>query len=215
MPVTPAAKAAALSQEANGPSDDDDDLQLAEEGPTSRSGRIARIIGALLVPAVVVAGVSYAGWLWVQRQYWVGVDQQNVAIFRGVNGEVLSMSLSQLETETTLAVSDLPDHYQEQLANGIQVDDEVAAERTVAMLQVQAQACRTARTQGRACTTVSSTWTTPSPTPSESSTSTATPSGSASPSPLGTPTPTPATTRAAPAPASTAPTTTLVALGAP
>lgn len=185
-------------------------------GPTSRSGRIARVIGALLVAAVVVAGVSYAGWLWVQRQYWVGVDQQNVAIFRGVSGEVLSMSLSQLETETTIAVTDLPDHYQELLANGIQVDDKAAAERTVSMLQVQAQACRYARTQGRACTTVSSTWTTPSPTASPT-TSGSSASGSASPSPVGTRTPTPATTRAAPAPApaSTSPATAVVALVAP
>lgn len=201
MPVTPAAKAAALSQEANRDThnDEDDELHLAEEGPTSRSGRIARILGALLVATVVVAGVSYAGWLWVQRQYWVGVDSQTVAIFRGVSGEVLSISLSQLDTDTTIAVTDLPDHYQELLANGIQVDDKAAAERTVALLRVQAQACRYARTQGQACQTVSSTWTTPSPTPS--STPSGSTSGSPSPSPSApitlSPAPTPATTRAA------------------
>ncbi len=187
LPVTPAEKAAALTKEATRPEGSgggedggEDDLTLAEEGPRSLPVRIARGFGILLAVAVVVGGISYAAWVWVQRQYWVGTDRGQVAVYRGVDQKLGPISLSQMETQTTIDVTDLPEHYQESLSAGIQVEDRAAADRLVTSLRVQAGACLWARAHDLPCRTVPDTWTPPSPSPSPSSS----PTGP-SPSPAG------------------------------
>jgi serine/threonine protein phosphatase PrpC len=183
IPVTPAAKAAALTKAATG--EDTDEVTLAEEGPRSRWGVIARVAAAVLVAVVVVAGGSYAAYAWTQQQYYIGEVDGEVTVFRGVDQDLGPISLSSPEEPTGIPVSDLPDSYQRSIAEGIGVSGREEADARVDELLLQATACRYARTEGQECRTVPDTWTAPTPTPSPSET----PSRTSTPSPTGTVTP--------------------------
>ncbi len=187
IPLSPAAKAAALTKEATRADDGDGDgVTLAEEGPRSRRGTVARVAAAVLVAVVVVAGGSYAAYAWTRQQYYLGVHDGVVSVFRGVDQDFGPFSLSSLEYETGIEVTDLPDSYQQNLEGGITLTKRADVEDRVRELALQATACRYARANGQACRTVASTWTpptAPSPTPSGSGTPTGTPTASTSTSP--------------------------------
>ncbi len=182
IPVTPAAKAAALTQSATGSDDADaDEVTLAEEGPPSRRGTVLRVAAAVLVAAVVVAGGSYAAYAWTRQQYYIGALDGQVTVFRGVDQDLGPISLSSPEEETGILVSDLPDSYQRSLQDGIGVSGRTGADERVDELRLQATACRIARENGRECRTVPDTWTPPPPAPSPSRS----PSPTRSPQPTG------------------------------
>ena len=183
IPVTPASKAAALSKEATGAENDDGDVQLAEEGPRSRRTTVLRALGASLLAVVVLVAGGYAAYAWTQSQFYVGVNDGRVAVFKGVDQALGPIDLSSAETTSGIDVDDLPDFYRGQLGRGITMSTRSDASALVRNLEVQAQACRYAKTQGQACTTVPSTWATPTPSPTP--TPTPTPSGSV-PTPTGT-----------------------------
>lgn len=191
IPVTPAGKAAALTQEAIG-APQTDEVELAEEGPPSLGGRLLRLGGALAVVGIVLAGGLYAAWLWVQTQYWVGVTDDVVVLHRGVDQGIGPIALSRVERTTTISPDDLPDMYQVRLTDGIDLASRSAAEELLGTLEVQARACRWFKTQGQPCTTVGDTWTPPAPTPSPSPSPSTSPSTSPSPSTSGTASPVPA-----------------------
>ncbi|QIM22354.1 serine/threonine-protein phosphatase [Phycicoccus sp. HDW14] len=175
IPVTPAAKAAALTKAATGVDDEDDEgVTLAEEGPRTRRGTALRVLAALIVTLVVVAGGSYAAYAWSQRQYYLAEQDGIVTVFRGVDQDLGPISLSSTEYSTTIPVDDLPASYQESIRRGIDVGSRREADDRVADLRLQAAACRYARSQDEACRTVESTWAPPTPTPSASGSSTAT-----------------------------------------
>lgn len=195
IPMTPAAKAAALTKAATGAADDeaeDDTVTLAEEGPRSRRTLVLRLAALVLVAGVVVAGGSYAAYAWSQQQYYLAANGGVVSVYRGVDQMLGPVSLSSEEFATTIAVDDLPPSYQESLERGIGVANRGDADARVQELRLQAEACRYARTQGETCRTVPSTWTQPTPTPTPSPSASASASASPSPSaslPLGTPLP--------------------------
>ena len=163
IPTTPAAKAAALTQQATGTDAHDEGVTLAEEGPRSRRATLLRLAALALVLVVVVAGGTYAGYAWSQQQYYLSEQDGVVAVFRGVDQTLGPISLSSPEYSTTIAVDDLPASYQDSLQNGIGVDDRAAADARVVELRLQAQACRWAQLNGEVCRTVPSTWTAPTP----------------------------------------------------
>ncbi|EAP97921.1 putative magnesium or manganese-dependent protein phosphatase [Janibacter sp. HTCC2649] len=183
IPVTPAAKAAALSHEASGGSADDD-IELADEGSRSRTTTILRTLGVALVAAILLVGGGYAAYSWSQAQFYVGVNDGRVAVFKGVDQTLGPLDLSQAETTSGIDVDDLPDFYRGQLDRGITMETRSDAAALVRNLEVQAQACRYAKSLGRSCATVPSTWTTPTPTPTPSGSPTVSPTG---PLPTGTP----------------------------
>ena len=194
IPVTPAAKAAALTEAATrGDDDTDEGLTLAEEGPRSRRGTLLRLGALLVVLAVVVAGASYAAYAWSQQQYYLAAEDGVVTVFRGVDQTLGPVALSSVEYSTTIAVEDLPPSYQQGLEQGIEVDDRAEADARVEVLRLQATACRWAQANGEACRTVPSGWTppapSPTPTPTPSASVTASPGASPSPSPSPTTTP--------------------------
>jgi PPM family protein phosphatase len=137
----------------------------------------------LVLPIVllllVVGGAAYGGYRWTQNQYYVGVDDGTVAIFRGVPQHVVGRSLSSVVEPTDVHASALPSFAQSQLSDTIAADSISDARQIVARLRLQSAACSTgASTEG--CPP----GTTPTPTPvtSASATATATTSTSASPS---------------------------------
>ncbi|QKE83175.1 PP2C family serine/threonine-protein phosphatase [Arthrobacter sp. NEB 688] len=185
VPVTPAEKAAALTKSATGADDaDDEGVTLAEEGPRTRRGIVLRVVAALVVTLVVLAGGSYAAYAWSQQQYYLGEQDGVVTVFRGVDQDLGPISLHAPEYATTIPVDELPDSYQQNIEAGIEASSRADADVRVAELRLQAEACRYARSQGDECRTVEPGWTppSPSPSPSGSASSSASPSPSASPS---------------------------------
>ncbi|MDF2145041.1 Stp1/IreP family PP2C-type Ser/Thr phosphatase [Knoellia sp. p5-6-4] len=182
VPLTPAAKAAALSREATGAADDDG-VTLAEEAPSAGPARWLRRGLALLLVLVVLGGGAYAGWYWVQRQFYVGVEDGQVAIFRGVSQDLGPIRLSKVEQLSSISTADLPDFYRTQVQNTITTSTLADAEERVNRLREEAVRCVSRKAAGGTCggtsaassTPTTTTTTTPGPTSPTSTTATATP----------------------------------------
>ena len=140
IPVTPAAKAAALSREASG-EDDGEDVTLAEEGPASGPGRWLRRLAVLVVALIVLGGGAYAAYAWSQRQYFVGAHDGNVAIYQGVTQDVGPISLSHVRSESDIRVDDLPDFYRTKVEDRVSTDTLKDAEALVSQLRTEALRC--------------------------------------------------------------------------
>ena len=169
IPVTPAAKAAALSRAASG-QEDVDEVPLAEEGGgRGRLRWLRRGLVALLV-LVVVAGGAYAAYDWSQRQYFVGAHDGRVTIFRGVSQDLGPITLSSVESESDVTVDDLPDFYRAKVDDTVSTDTLAEARDLVEQLRTEASKCAVRKAQGGSCTTGGGPFPTPSPTTSTTST---------------------------------------------
>jgi protein phosphatase len=178
VPVTPAEKAAALSREASGASDDDE-VTLAEESPSSGRGRWLRRGAVALLVLLVLGGGAYAAYDWVQRQFYVGVHDGSVAIYRGVSQDLGPISLSQVEEVSSISTDDLPDFYRNRVENTVSTGTLADARELVESLQAEAVRCVSRKAAGGACGS-GEPGSTPTPTPttttSGTTSSTTTPS---------------------------------------
>jgi len=186
VPVTPAAKAAALAREAAG---DDDDVVLAEEGP-SGPGRWWRRVAVLALVLVVLGGGAYAAYAWTQGQYFVGADGGKVAIYQGVSQDLGPVTLSHVQEPSDIAVADLPDFYRAQVEATISKNTLRDAQALVADLRIEASRCAVSRATGGTCS-------------SDGSPGTSTPSTTTTGATSGTTAPSSSTTTAPPSPTST------------
>jgi len=83
--------------------DDDDEEDYA---PHQEGRRRWPIVTTLLVVLVLlVGGGLYGGWRYIQGQFYIGVQDGNVAIFRGANQNVAGISLSSLAQRYDLPIS--------------------------------------------------------------------------------------------------------------
>lgn len=129
---SPAEKAAALTRHTQ---DEPEAPVLAEEDrPTALVSWVRRGFIGLAVLAVVGAG-GWASYEWSQRQYFVGDLDGQVTIFRGVSQDLGPWQLSRPETETDLAVADLPEYYRNRVHSTLTADDAADAEALVVDLR--------------------------------------------------------------------------------
>ncbi|MEU4643156.1 PP2C family serine/threonine-protein phosphatase [Micromonospora sp. NPDC023814] len=130
---TPAARASALSAPRppapeEPPAGDDDE----PERPKRRPVRAAATTLALLV---LLGGAVFGGWSYTQRQYYVGATEEGqVAVFRGIQGEIAGMDLSTVHSTSPADLDDLTLAAQEQVKQGIPAKSEPDAERRLAEL---------------------------------------------------------------------------------
>jgi serine/threonine protein phosphatase PrpC len=142
IPVTPAAKAAALRDELAGPSGPEvEDFTLAEEGSSSAARRVLRRVAGTLLVVLVAGGALYAVWVWSQSQYYVGASGGKVAIFQGVSQSLGPVTLSHADWVSTVDVEDLPDFYRSRVEGNVTVDSRADAQRVVESLAQQALLC--------------------------------------------------------------------------
>ena len=174
IPVTPAAKAAALSREANGadgPGGPEaggaESLQLAEESPTTGRRRWIKTLSLVVVVLAVLVGGSYAAYGWSQRQYFVGENNGHVAIYQGVSQDIGPWQLSHVIDQSDVALGDLPGFYRGKVGSTLSTATIEDARRLVTDLRVQALACQTTKTAGGTCDV--SPGTTPGATPTVTS----------------------------------------------
>ncbi|MCM0676952.1 protein phosphatase 2C domain-containing protein [Micromonospora phytophila] len=130
---TPAARASALSaprppapEEPPAGADDE------SERPKRRPVRAAAMTLALLV---LLAGAVFGGWSYTQRQYYVGATEEGqVAVFRGIQGQIAGMDLSAVHSTSPAELEDLTLAAQEQVKQGIPAKSQPDAERRLAEL---------------------------------------------------------------------------------
>ncbi|MER5700556.1 protein phosphatase 2C domain-containing protein [Micromonospora sp. NPDC002296] len=126
---TPAARASALSAP-RPPAPD----EPAEEDDRPKR-RPLRTTAMLLGLVVILGGVLFASWSYTQRQYYVGATEQgDVAVFRGVQGQIAGLDLSAVHSTSPARLDDLTLAAQEQVKQGIPAKNEPDAERRLAEL---------------------------------------------------------------------------------
>ena len=96
----------------------------------------------LVVLALLIGGGLYGGWRYVEGQYYVGVENNNVAIFRGVNQDLLGISLSSPVQRTTLPISQVVPSNQSMIRQTIGQPSLSDARNLVGQIQSAVSDCR-------------------------------------------------------------------------
>ncbi|MHB9860436.1 Stp1/IreP family PP2C-type Ser/Thr phosphatase [Streptomyces sp. YIM S03343] len=156
----------------------------------------------------VIGGGLYGGYRWTQTQYYVGVNDTHIALYRGISQDLAWVKLSEVEKDhPEIELKYLPAYQQKQVKATIAEGGLSAARNKVQDLAVQASACRkqaqreaaesnnntkpqTGQAKNATGTTKTSLTSKASPTP-KASASTGTPSTSPSTTPSATPSPGP------------------------
>ncbi|MGI4895040.1 MAG: hypothetical protein ACRYF3_08015, partial [Janthinobacterium lividum] len=96
-------------------------------------------------------------WHWSQQQYFVGVDDARVTVFRGLTQDIGPVSTSHVLEHTDIAIDDLPTTFSQEVQARISAASLGGAHKTVDNLREIAKLCRSASTPGAT--------TAPTPTP--------------------------------------------------
>jgi protein phosphatase len=160
-----------------------------------RRGRRRWLVSGLAALLLVAAAVS--GYLWTQKQYFVGRDGNEVAVFRGVNTHFGPVSLYSVIQNSDLKVDDLTQSAGGQVVNGITANSRADAEAILQRLAAELKPpCPVA--SSRATPTLTPTISpTMSPTATRTVSRTPTRALTKPPTPIKQPTPTRITTKAA------------------
>jgi protein phosphatase len=89
----------------------------------------------LVVLLGILGGGLYAGWRYTQDQYYVGsTDAGQLAIFRGVPGQIAGFDLSSVHETSPARLANLTTVAQDQVRKGIQTDSQVQAQKVLSEL---------------------------------------------------------------------------------
>ncbi|MCS0601749.1 Stp1/IreP family PP2C-type Ser/Thr phosphatase [Streptomyces sp. LP11] len=91
----------------------------------------------------VIGGGLYGGYRWTQTQYYVGTQDEHVALYRGISQDLAWVSLSKVEKDhPEIELKYLPPYQQKQVKNTIAAGGLQQAQTKIEALTVQASACR-------------------------------------------------------------------------
>jgi protein phosphatase len=126
-----AARAAAL--QAPRPALPDNALDERDDPePRRHPVRTSLLVLALLA---ILGGGLYLGYQYTQNQYYVGAtDAGQLAIFRGVPGQIAGLNLSSVSETSGTSLQDLTSVAQDRVKQGIQADSQPDAKRQLAEL---------------------------------------------------------------------------------
>lgn len=143
----PAARAAILVRSADEPRAADDDAPAEAEGNDAdvddedddeatdqprRRRRGLRVVTSVVVLLAVVAGLGWLGYRWTQEQYYVGIADNTVAIFRGIPQQAGPFSLSTEVERTNIDIATLDEFVVDRLEQTLP-EDSLTAARTRAL----------------------------------------------------------------------------------
>ena len=146
----PAARAATLSKQAaaaargdeNGQRSDDPDDEDAPQDDVDPARRRRRRVMAALVSVLligVLGGAGYFGYRWTQTQYYVGVTDDVVTIYRGIPQTIGPITLSTALESSSMPAKDLPAYVRDRLDQTIPADSLQDARERVRMLEDDAR----------------------------------------------------------------------------
>ncbi|GLW33978.1 PP2C family protein-serine/threonine phosphatase [Actinoplanes regularis] len=119
---TPASRAAALKQQPPRPAQPETEGYDRDPEPTGHPVRTSLLV--LLVLGLLGGGL-WAGWKYTQDQYYVGATEAGqLAIFRGVPGQIAGLDLSAVSETSTVRLDDLTTVAQERVKQGIHAASE-------------------------------------------------------------------------------------------
>ena len=118
---------------------DDDDEEYSQQHDGRRRWPIVTTLLVLLV--LLIGGGLYGGWQYVQGQYYIGVQNGNVAVFRGVNQNLAGISLSSLIQRTTLPISQVVASNQGMIRQTIPANSLADAQNLVRQIQSGVNDC--------------------------------------------------------------------------
>jgi PPM family protein phosphatase len=101
-----------------------------------RGMRRARRVFTVLLVLVLLSAGALAGKNFVYSRYWVGFEGDQVAIFRGVPGDVAGLRLNSLVERSTVTREQVPPAYVLSLENGITASSLADARRIAACAPV-------------------------------------------------------------------------------
>ncbi|MFD3413796.1 Stp1/IreP family PP2C-type Ser/Thr phosphatase [Streptomyces cyaneofuscatus] len=161
----------------DGPYDSYTDDDLAKP----RGGRkwLKRSVFTVLILGVIGGGL-YGGYRWTQTQFYVGAQNENVALFRGISQDLAWISLSEVEkNHPEIELKYLPPYQRKQVEATIAEGSITDARKKVDELAAQASACKK-DAQRRAAEAEAETSATPPTTGTKPNTATPTPGPSLS-----------------------------------
>jgi protein phosphatase len=94
------------------------DLDEDDAAPPRGRGRLVAVLVTVVVLAVA-ATAGVLGYRWTQGQYYVGLDDDDVVIYRGIPQTLGPLVLSEVVERTSVSSDDLPAYVQERLAQTI------------------------------------------------------------------------------------------------
>lgn len=124
-------------------------VDVLDDGQAAKRRRalVRSVSRVVLVAVCLVAAVAVAFAAFTSSSYYLGDNDGTVAIYRGVNGHVLGIPLSQVLETTTVQTDDLPQAVQQQLAQGIPFQSEEEARGAVESYRDQIDAEKTKAAQ--------------------------------------------------------------------
>ncbi len=91
----------------------------------------------------VIGGGTYGGWRWTQTQYYVGTNDDHLALYRGISQDLAWVSLSKVQKDhPEIELKYLPPYQQKLVEATIPESDLNDARAKIEELAVQASACK-------------------------------------------------------------------------
>ncbi|WP_037836361.1 Stp1/IreP family PP2C-type Ser/Thr phosphatase [Streptomyces sp. NRRL F-5650] len=91
----------------------------------------------------VIGGGTYGGWRWTQTQYYVGTNDDHLALYRGISQDLAWVSLSKVQKDhPEIELKYLPPYQQKLVEATIPEGDLNDARAKIEELAVQASACK-------------------------------------------------------------------------
>ncbi|MDR0435362.1 MAG: protein phosphatase 2C domain-containing protein [Propionibacteriaceae bacterium] len=143
-----------------------------------RRGGRGLLIAVILILAAIIGGVLFAVQRYLQERFYLGPDEQTVAIYQGVPDELFGIPLARVVEWSDVKLVDLPSYYADQVrAFRLQSDTLEGAQQTMDELRSLAEYCVAQREQSAPPTSQPTSGTTslPPSTPSSPTTATTTP----------------------------------------
>jgi serine/threonine protein phosphatase PrpC len=105
---------------------------VSDDSEERQTGRTLGRLAAVLVAIAVLAGLAFLGGRFlIDRSFYVGLDGEQVAIYRGVDLTIGPLELGRVHERTGLTVDDVPTWYAEVLEDGVTAADLADARRIV------------------------------------------------------------------------------------
>ncbi|MER7724932.1 Stp1/IreP family PP2C-type Ser/Thr phosphatase [Streptomyces sp. NPDC096323] len=97
----------------------------------------------IVLALAVIGGGLYGGYRWTQGQYYVGVKNDNVALYRGISQDLAWVSLSKVETDhPEIELKYLPPYQRKRVEATIAEGSLTDARKKITELATQATACK-------------------------------------------------------------------------